>query len=140
MISMLLTRRTNEFTYYSNKNIIPFEIPKQEFRDVYHYFKCFYKSINLDAFKEIVEIEYESLINDPTYLFSKFGIRHNTVYNLKKSPYDYTKLVTNLDDIKKVYIKLIKTDISQEQVENFKISIVSDLEDIRLNHNGNRNA
>ena len=131
MISMLITVRTNEFMHYSNKSIDPFEISKDEFIGMYNYFKCFYKSICLTGFKKVIEIEYEPLIADPKYLFSKFDLDQQTVYNLKKSPYDYRELITNLDDIKKLYLELLSTNISEDQLRDFKDNIVTDLTNIR---------
>lgn len=138
ILSTQIGIRTNEFIHYSNKDVEPFSVTPTQFIDCYHYNKCFYKSINYTRFKSVVEIEYYSLINDPSYLFSMFGVDANTVYNLRKSPYRYQDLILNLEELKELYMNLEASDISAELLENFKLKVVNDLEDIRLNHNGNR--
>lgn len=140
ILSKQIGRKTDEFVYYSNKVIEPFTVALDQFTDNYYYSKCFYKSIDYTRFKSVVEIEYESLINDPTYLFSMFDVNVKTEYTLPKSPYKYQDLILNIEELKELYLKLEATDITTELLENFKLNIVNDLEDIRLNHNGNKNS
>jgi hypothetical protein len=138
IVSMILTKRTGEFIYYTNKDIDKFSVSATEFQETYTYYKSFYHAINQSYFKQIIEIYYEDLINDKKYLFSTLGINCDTEYMIQKSPYDYYKLVENISELRDLYNQLELTPITLEEIETFKNNIESDLIDIKINHNGNR--
>jgi hypothetical protein len=139
MVSMLLTKRTGEFTKYSNKNIDSFNVSLHEFYAIYLYNKAFYKIIDQTNFKETIEICLEDMILDPYYLFNQFGIEQKTNYSLSpQSPYDLTKIITNLDELYQSYTELEKTPVTDKDIEQVRNSINTELHDIRVNHNGNR--
>lgn len=137
IISSLTAKRTNEFVQYSNKEINLFSISDIEFKNTFLFHKAYYEIINKNYFKKVLEINYEDLINDPKYLFSLFGLPYLTEYDLK-SPYDYYKLVENMNELKNIYDLLEQTPITQREIDVVKSSITLDLHDIRVNHNGNR--
>ena len=80
ILSMITTKQTKEFATYTNKTIEPFEVSETEFKSMFYYYTCFYEIINRSFFDSVVEMEYESLISNPKYLFSKLGIDHVTNY------------------------------------------------------------
>ncbi len=95
---------TGEVHNYSN-TVDPFQISPARFRKLYMSHKQFYKKILLNCYPQIVEIWYDQLVSNPHYLFKQLGEFRRTDYSsITKSPYDYTKLVTNyahLQDIAK---------------------------------------
>lgn len=133
MLSMIITKHTKEFANYTNKTVDPFCVSETEFKSMFHYYVCFYELIDRSFFNNIVEIEYESLINDPKYLFSKFDIDKETQYNkIKKSPYDYYSLITNTDELKKLYIEMKSVPLTSDDINRVKNNIELDLHNLRV--------
>jgi hypothetical protein len=133
ILSMITTKQTKEFATYTNKTIEPFEVSETEFKSMFYYYTCFYEIINRSFFDSVVEMEYESLISNPKYLFSKLGIDQVTNYKkIKKSPYDYHSLITNVNELKKLYLEMKSTPLTQEDINQVKNNIELDLHNLRV--------
>jgi hypothetical protein len=137
-ISAIFASQTAEFTHYSDKIIEPFKISIDNFKSSYIHYESVYKLIDISYYNNIIEIYYEDLINDPLHLFSKLNINWSIKYLTEKSPYNYYKLIENIDELKFCYDTLELTEISIDDINSVKASIEEDLNDIRLNYNGNR--
>ena len=135
ILSMELTKKTNEFSIYTDKEIQPYSIDINKFEDCYYFQKLFYKAIDRTKFSKVVDIYYEDLISSPDSL-SEFDIITNLTEG--KSPYNHYEIITNINELKGVYHRLEQVEISNEQLEDFKKNVKADLDDIRINHQGNR--
>lgn len=94
---------TNEPNAYQKRELEPFCVMPDNFHGLYQAHLDFYKLIDTSLYKEVVEIFFEPLMNDPYYLFAQFGIDNPTDYSLdQKSPYDYQHLVANLEQLQKI--------------------------------------
>jgi hypothetical protein len=133
---MELTKLTGEFVEYRNKQLKPYAINIKDFKNCYFFQKAFYRLIDHSIYKKVIDIYYEDLISDPECLLSEFNIKIDA--SKGKSPYNYYDLVTNIDDLREVFNQLEKTPISEEEIMQFKSTVTEDLEDIRINHGGNR--
>lgn len=106
VISQSVMDVTGEVHTYSN-SITPFVVDLDRFSNLYLAHKIFYSKINLDSYKQVVEIWYEKLISDPYYLFRELGQHRQTDYTtIPKSPYDYTKLITNYEQLQEAAKKV----------------------------------
>ena len=56
----------------------------------------------------------------------------------QKSPYDYYKLIENVNALKILYDEYEKTPLSSEIIQQVKASIEKDLLEIRTKYNGNK--
>jgi hypothetical protein len=131
IMSILIGRRSDEFSDYSNKDIQPFEISEIEFTGCFWFVKCFYHAIDIGQFKKVIEIYYEDLITEPEHLFSKFNIVGSTDYDLsKKTPYQYHDLVLNLAELAAMFQRLDQQPVTNELVDSLKKSIAADLDQI----------
>lgn len=99
--------------------------------------KTFYHVIDRTKFSKIVDVYYEDLIADTNCLLVDFNIKIDSSLS-KKSPYNSHDLITNVDELYKIYQQLEQVPITQQKIDIVKSTIESDLLDIRLNHNGNR--
>lgn len=136
ILSAELAKTTNEFTRYTNKKVTPYAIDIVNFKYCYFYQKAFYRAINRSAYKKVVDIFYEDLVSNPECLLSEFGIRLDI--SSGKSPYNYHNIITNINELKEVYYQLEQVAITEEEIMQFKKIVKEDLDDIRINHNGNR--
>lgn len=137
IMSAFVVSKINE-SQYTNKEITPFCVSTTIFDGTYNYYKSFYKLLNKELYKEVIEISYEDLISDPMYLFSKFGVDAPIVESMKRFPYRYQNLIINTDELRDYYKKRELNDFDPEIVNSVKHSIEDDLNDIKQNHNGNR--
>ena len=137
ILSMELTKLTNEFISYSDKKITPYIINVEDFKNCYFFQKSFYCAIDRSAYRKVIDIYYEDLISDPKCLWSEFNIEFDLSVT-QKSPYDYYSIITNIDELKEVYQQLEQVTITEEEIMQFKKTVQEDLDDIRMNHNGNR--
>lgn len=129
--SILLGKRTNEYTSYTTKSVEKFTVSRAEFEDCFWFYKCFYQSINQDKFEKVIDVWFEDLINDPKYLFNLLGIDHATDYNFPKSPRNYYELISNIDQCLTWYNELKDLTVSNTMLELFKKTIVNDLNSIQ---------
>ena len=136
ILSMELTKLTNEFVAYTNKKITPYLIDIENFKNCYFFQKAFYRAIDCSAYRKVVDIYYEDLISDLDCLWPEFNIKLDISNG--KSPYNYYDIITNVDELKEVYQQLEQVDITEEEIIQFKKTVQKDLDDIRINHNGNR--
>ena len=137
IVSMKLTKKTNEFIQYTNKEISPYAIDITKFKNCYFYQKAFYQSIDRTKYKKIVDIDYEDLISDSNCLLADFGIVIDLSL-IDKSPYDYHNLITNIDELQEIFQELEQVPITLEELKQFKKTVEEDLMNILENHNGNR--
>jgi hypothetical protein len=146
ILSTELAKVTNEFTDYTNKTIQPYSIDINKFKNCYFYQKSFYRAINRTGFSKVVDVFYEDLISSSDSL-SEFGITVDL--SIGKSPYNYYDLITNIDELKDlynqlesswgfIYNQLEQKEITDLEIEQFKLIVKKDLDDIRINFNGNR--
>ena len=103
VLSVIMAEYTDEYATYTNKEIEPFNVHTGKFTTLYSIHRDFYNSIDRTQFKNVVEIEYDQLMNDPHYLFAQLGINEQTRYDIRqRSPYNYYKLFTNIDELKTI--------------------------------------
>jgi hypothetical protein len=141
IISMIVASRIDKFHWTRHDatiNIDPFNVNVVDFEHSFVFQTAFYRAISARNFTNSVEIFYEDILDDPTHLFSKFGINHPIENLLIKSPYDSDSLITNIDQLQEVYTQLSATGISDSVYEYFITGIEDDLADIHDNHDGNR--
>ena len=141
IISMIVASRIDKFHWTQHDatiNIDPFDIDVLDFENSFVFQTAFYRAIDARKFTNSIEIFYEDMVDDLTYLFSKFGQNHTIENLLSKSPYDSNSLITNIDQLQNLYNQLNAIGISDDVYENFITSINNDLVDIKENHNGNR--
>ncbi len=99
-----------EGVVYSNKHLEPFRVPANDMERYLLGFYDFYRRRNLSYYKQVVEIDFDSLISDPYYLFGQFNITEKTNYMIQKCPYRYQDLIINIDELWSIY-----ESISQKQ-------------------------
>ena len=137
ILSLILTRTTAEFIEYTSKHIDSINISEDEFTNTYRYYKAYYQLVDTAKYDTMV-LYYEDIIDDPKYLFSKFGVDKVMVPIHQKSPYDYYKLIENVNALKILYDEYEKTPLSSEIIQQVKASIEQDLLEIRTKYNGNK--
>jgi hypothetical protein len=99
-LSQLVLEHTQEPTFYTGTKNTPFVADINRFMGLYNQYTIFYNSINVDMYKQVIDITFEDIFEDDEYLFRQIGIKQKTDYSLcQKSPYDYYNLITNIDDI-----------------------------------------
>ena len=104
LCSQLIMDHTHESHNYSDKTVQPFRADPEKLNSLWASWHDFYKLRNLTPYKKIIEIEFESLISNPYYLFGQFNIVEQTTYDQnERSPYRYQDLITNLDELLEVY-------------------------------------
>lgn len=109
VISNLVMHQTGEIQTYSG-NQQPFKIEPNRFIRNYASHQTFYDKIQLNCYSTVVDIWFEQLINDTGYLFKQLGMKGETDYSsIQKSPYDYSKLVTNYYELKEIAQAIDKT-------------------------------
>ena len=138
LMSAFVSQISGEFFSYTANTIYKVTIPNDAFRNRYIFYKVFYEIVNLNYFDRVIDIFYEDMVNDATYLFSHFGVDKDISMQLSpKSPYDYS-YITNIDQLRILYDEYEKTPLSSEIIENVKWSIEKDLLEIRTKYNGNK--
>jgi hypothetical protein len=135
ILSMIISKRTNEFTDYTKKSIELFAVEETEFESSYWFIKCFYQTVDVRQFKKTIEIYYEDLVSDPDYLFRKFDISKLTNYGVtKKSPYWSHDMILNMRELKTLFKHLEHQELTDELLSGFKESIKTDLEQVYKTH------
>ena len=134
MLSAMIVNKTSEIREYTNKCIEPFTVLKDDLWNSYIYHKVFYLLIDKTKFKRVVEIDYEDMLSDPKYLFSKFDIDKDIKFYGKKSPYDYYQIIKNIDEVKGWYAEFIQTQLTDETIRNVSSNLESDLQQIQIQH------
>lgn len=111
IISKLISDYTKEYNSYTNKEV-SVSITEEQFCNMYYFCKCFYKLIDLTKFSTVIYVEFEELIKNPFYLFSKFGIEGIITYGTQKSPHKHSS-ISNIDYCKILFNQLEqKTDLT----------------------------
>jgi CTP:phosphocholine cytidylyltransferase-like protein len=129
ILSTIIAKHTNEFTIYTNKEIISFTVDINEFKNCYFFQKAFYHAVDLSKFNKVVEVYYEDLISDSDCLLTDFSIKLDNSLS-SKSPYNYYDIVTNIDELKDVFDLLEKTPLSDSEIDQYKLSVTADLDAI----------
>ena len=107
VVSHAVMDATKQPPHTYSSTVVSLTINVNRFRNLYLSHKIFYSKINLDSYKQVVEIWYEELISDPYYLFRELGQHQQTDYTtIPKSPYDYSKLITNYVQLQEVAKKI----------------------------------
>jgi hypothetical protein len=128
ILSSLFGNISKEYVAYTNKNFEPLTISEFDFIRCYWFMKTFYKAIDTSYYKQIVEIYYEDIIDNPKHLFSCFNIDRNTEYNLsKKSPYCYSELILNFNELQSLFNDLEKLPVTTQLIDSLKKTIETDL-------------
>lgn len=107
ILSSLVLEQTGEWANYSNNPVAPFAVDPIKFQVLLNQHREFYEQIDLTPYKKVIDIWFEPLVSDPTYLFQQiFGVNEQTnYYNNLISPYNNTKLITNIEELKQVAIQ-----------------------------------
>ncbi|CAB4128185.1 hypothetical protein UFOVP112_11 [uncultured Caudovirales phage] len=107
IISQLVVEHTKETSIYSGTKNTPMYGSEETFKNLYFMYNSYYKQIDLSGYRNVIEMYYEDLIEDPYYLFSRFNISERTRYDFcEKSPYNKEELIINFDELKELYKKL----------------------------------
>lgn len=94
-----------------------FTITPETFTQLYKFHKLF-PAIVRTLHNDVVELYYEDMLEDPKYLFSKFGIDHTTNYSLLlKSPHYYKMVVQNLYHVQDLFAKLEAVPLTDEDLQ-----------------------
>lgn len=137
ILSTELAKITNEFVTYTKKEITPFAIDLAKFKNCYFFQKAFYQAIDRTRYNKVVDVYYEDLISNPNCLLSDFNVKIDLSVT-EKSPYNYYNLVINIKKLKEIFQELEQKSITPQEIEEFKKTVAADIEDIRVNYNGNR--
>lgn len=107
--SLLTVNISGQAENYTGKWLGRFHVNLDEFRKTYFLVKEFYSAIDTSKYKNVVEIDFDTLLTDEYYLFnSLLGIKEKTNYNLvKSSPYNYHELIINYNEVKEYYSGLV---------------------------------
>jgi hypothetical protein len=106
-LSQLVLEQSNEPTEYTNKTMEPFTANITKFSGLVSMYKNFYNTVNISKYKKVVEINFEDIFNDEYYLFRCIDISEKTDLSLcRKSPYDYSTLITNINELKEIFNEL----------------------------------
>ena len=99
-LSQLVLEHTQEPTFYTGTKNTPFVADVNRFYGLYNQYIIFYNSINVNLYNQVIDINFEDMFNDDSYLFRQIGVDYKTDYSLcQKSPYNYYNLITNIDEI-----------------------------------------
>jgi len=116
IMSSCIGKRTNEYEKYSNKHIMPFNLPCQgsdsEFVYQYEWHKWYFDSCkNIEMLNEVKTLFFEDFVNNPAHVFEVLGISVPNVIPESnfKSPYKSSELVINIDECKSVFDQLEKS-------------------------------
>lgn len=104
ILSSLVLEQTGEWANYSNNSVTPFSVDPIKFQVLLCQHRDFYGQINLSPYKKVIDIWFEPLVSNPTYLFQQiFGVNEQTnYYNNLISPYNNSKLIANIEELKQV--------------------------------------
>jgi len=101
-LSQLVLEHTQEPTFYTGTKNTPFSADIYRFNGLYNQYLKFYDAIDTSIYSEVIDIVFEDIFADDTYLFRQLGIDNKTDFGVcQKSPYDYYKLIVNIDDVVK---------------------------------------
>jgi hypothetical protein len=100
---------TGEMNVYSGQEFDQFSINLNSFSAFVQAHEDYYKDLDLSCYRQVVEVWFEDLINDPWYLFGQFNIVEKTQYSMQKSPNRYQQLVKNIDEVYTCYQSLKET-------------------------------
>lgn len=131
IISMFVATEVKQFHWVDTNtvgNIDPFYIDPIEFSNMFSFQTSFYKVIEQRQFKNSVDVYYEDIIADRTYLSSRLGYNFLTEDLLSKSPYDAKSCVTNINELTDLYSSLCDKGISDVELDMFINSVELDLE------------
>lgn len=131
LLSSMIVAKTSESRSYTNRPIDKFKVSRGELWNYYLFHTVFYHLIDKTKFKTVVEIEYESMLSDPKYLFSKFGVDKDIKFYGKKSPYNYYQIIDNVDDVKDWFAEFENVSITNEMIESVKNTIHEDLRQLQ---------
>lgn len=112
LFSYFVMHHSGEMVSYSGKKVEPFVIDPIEFDSIYRAHRDFYKNIDLSKFQRTIKVCYETVMEQPRYLFSLFGIERTTDYQVvSRCPYQASSLVTNYTQICKRFRRLEKNEL-----------------------------
>jgi len=141
IISMFVASKLDKFHWHAvttSINIDPFKIDNMDFTNMFVFQTAFYQAIESRKFTNSIEIVYEELLSDPTYLFSKFGHDCNIKNLLAKSPYTADSFIINIEQLKDLYSDLTNKGITTQDYDFFIKNVENDLKNIKENHQGNQ--
>jgi len=104
VMSTIVAQRTKEFTYYTNKSTVPFEVdcsPAKEFSNQWNWHKYYWKCCtNLDHYRLVEKFYFEDFVDNFDHVYSRLGIQP-VIKNpsvTAKSPYKYQDWILNYDE------------------------------------------
>jgi hypothetical protein len=109
LCSHFVMLHTQEMNIYTGRAFDQFDIDLQDFTDLALAHKDYYKELDLSCYRQVIEVWFEDMINDPWYLFSRFNIVEKTSYGVEKSPNRYQQLVKNINEVYNYYQSLKET-------------------------------
>lgn len=134
ILSAMIVPKTMEHRTYSNRPIDRFTVSREDLWNSYLFHTIFYQLIDKTKFKTVIEIEYESMLADPKYLFSKFGVDKDIKFYGKKSPYNYYQIIDNINEIKDWFIDFENTSITDEMIFSVASNVEADLQQVQTSN------
>jgi hypothetical protein len=140
-LSMCVASKLDKFHFYPGDTLdekATTEISENYFVNLCFFQKAFYKTLDQRNLPNRIDVDYEDLIANDKYLFSKFGVDKSIKPLLLKSPYNVYELVNNIDAMRVVFAREANKEISQQELDNYIAGVAADISDIADNHKGNR--
>jgi hypothetical protein len=140
IVSMFVASRIDQFHWTTIEPVVvpSFEVSKLDFENLFYFQTIFNQVIDQRPFVQKVEIYYEDMLEDSNYLMKQFGINEPMLHLIKKSPYNASSSITNINQLQEWYNQLVDQPISEDQVNFWKLNIEKQLSNIQKNHNGNK--
>jgi hypothetical protein len=112
IMSMLVGKRTNQWSTYPNKVIPRFRVEcngkESEFAHQYSWHKNYIQSCKtLENYQQVKLLEFEEVVNDFNYVFQQLELTQ--LYPLRlpeKAPYSYLDIIENIDECKLAFNQL----------------------------------
>ena len=115
-ISLAVAQHSDEWFFYSNRDIPKFEIDTQKFCDMVRLNESWNNDFNEQVrplFSTVVDIEFEDLVSNhdcvEDYVSQKIGVQNtqgSALWDLNRNPRIYHEIITNWNDLVETYQNL----------------------------------
>jgi hypothetical protein len=113
VLSMLVADITKEYHHFTGKSA-KLTLSRDDFVNKYYANQMFYSLIDDSKYETVLSLYYEDVVQNPKFLFSKFGIDKNLNNTAtQKSVYNYQELVTNFSNLHDLYLELENTPLTE---------------------------
>ena len=111
VLSASIGRVTNQYHNYVLTNVEPFAIEQEIFKQEYIFNRYYMQQINTALPWARIELMYfEDFFNNFNYVYQRLDLTQKTPIELsEKSPFNYRKIVTNIDECREYFLHLEDT-------------------------------